>query len=95
MNIRITLAFAARGRQQETVVEMPSGTTVQQALAILADKIAALTKAEETVSAGVWGKIRPAHYVLREGDRLELYRPLKADPKQARRSRAGTETKRG
>ena len=95
MKIRITLAFATRGLQQETVIEVPSGTTVQQGLAILADTIAALTKAEETLSAGVWGKIRPAHYVLREGDRIELYRPLKADPKQARRSRAGTGTKRG
>ena len=42
---------------------------------------------DEPAVAGVWGKIRPPHYLLREGDRIEIYRPLKGDPKQARRAR--------
>ena len=36
---------------------------------------------------GVWGKPVTVDYVLRDGDRLELYRSLKVDPKVARRER--------
>ena len=86
MNIRITLAVAMRERQIEAAAEVPAGTTLQQCSIIFVDKIAALN-ADLAGSIGVWGKIRPPHYILREGDRIEWYRPLRADPKQARRSR--------
>lgn len=36
---------------------------------------------------GVWGKVVTEDHVLRQGDRLELYRPLRVDPKEARRLR--------
>ncbi len=36
---------------------------------------------------GIWGRVVAHDTVLCEGDRLELYRPLKADPKEARRQR--------
>lgn len=39
------------------------------------------------VVAGVWSKVRPHHTVLCEGDRVEVYRPLTVDPKEARRLR--------
>jgi putative ubiquitin-RnfH superfamily antitoxin RatB of RatAB toxin-antitoxin module len=48
----------------------------------------------DTLQAGVWGRIRSRDYRLREGDRVEIYRELKADPKDARRSRASAEKKR-
>ena len=94
MNIRITLAFATREHQIEAAAEVPAGTTLQEGLEILADKIVALPTANLTVSTGVWGKIRSPHYVLREGDRIEWYRPLRADPKQARRARVDATVKR-
>lgn len=94
MNIRITLAFAMREHQIEAAAEVPAGTTLQEGLEILADKIAALLTTDLTVSTGVWGKTRPPHYVLREGDRIEWYRPLRADPKQARRARVDATVKR-
>lgn len=37
---------------------------------------------------GIFGKINKPDYVLREGDRVEIYRPLIADPKEVRRQRA-------
>lgn len=42
------------------------------------------------LSLGVFGKpiASPRRHLLREGDRLEIYRPLIADPKEARRKRA-------
>ena len=36
---------------------------------------------------GVWGKVKQPGDALREGDRVEIYRPLKVDPKEARRQR--------
>jgi putative ubiquitin-RnfH superfamily antitoxin RatB of RatAB toxin-antitoxin module len=38
-------------------------------------------------SLGVWGKLRALSDTLREGDRVEVYRPLRIDPKEARRQR--------
>ena len=38
--------------------------------------------------SGIWSKLRPAQTVLRDRDRVEIYRPLIADPKEARRRRA-------
>ncbi len=36
---------------------------------------------------GVWAKLRPLDHPLRDGDRVEVYRPLRVDPKEARRQR--------
>ena len=88
-NIRLVIAYALPGRQQEIAVEVPAGSTLQQGLALHETQVAALLNGGQVVATGVWGKVRSPHYVLREGDRIEIYRPLKADPKQARRARAG------
>ncbi|MEQ1516073.1 MAG: RnfH family protein [Usitatibacteraceae bacterium] len=84
------LASARPTAQHEIIVDVPAGTTLQEALQLLAREVSELcgtgTQGGQMV-AGVWGKLRPAHYVLRDDDRIELYRPLKADPKQARRAR--------
>lgn len=37
---------------------------------------------------GIWGRVVQRTQVLRDGDRVEVYRPLRADPKQARRRKA-------
>ncbi len=42
----------------------------------------------ESVKAGVYGKLRPLSDLVRDGDRIEIYRPLIADPKESRRRRA-------
>lgn len=40
-----------------------------------------------TVRAGIWGRVQPPHTLLRDHDRVELYRPLRVEPKEARRLR--------
>lgn len=61
--------------------------------ATLADALRASGLAErhglaaETLEAGIWGRVQPPPTVLRDGDRVELYRPLTVDPKEARRLR--------
>lgn len=42
----------------------------------------------EKVRVGVYGRVVAGDTILRDGDRVEIYRPLVADPKQARRRRA-------
>ena len=65
---------------------LPAGATVADALA--ASGLAARHNLQvETLRTGVWCKPRDAHSVLRERDRVEIYRALKVDPKEARRQR--------
>ena len=85
--MRVSIAFATTERQHEVAAELPEGVTLQEGLLLLADEIEKLAGGVAAEATGVWGKVRPPHYVLRPGDRLEFYRPLKADPKQARRAR--------
>jgi putative ubiquitin-RnfH superfamily antitoxin RatB of RatAB toxin-antitoxin module len=42
----------------------------------------------DTQKLGIFGKIKPPDTLLREGDRVEMYRPLQADPMETRRRRA-------
>jgi uncharacterized protein len=83
--ISVTLAYSPAPREVvEKTLVLPLKSTVQDAL-----KLANL--AEFTVDAdyqlGIWGKKTTLKHVLHDGDRLELYRPLKVDPKVARRER--------
>lgn len=68
-------------------LEVKSGATIESA--ILASGV--LLHVPEidlhACKAGIYGKIKPLDTVLREGDRIEIYRPLIADPKEARRRR--------
>ena len=41
----------------------------------------------EGLRAGIWGRVREATALLRDGDRVEIYRALQVDPKEARRLR--------
>ena len=40
-----------------------------------------------TLKMGIWGRVQPPQTLLRDQDRIELYRPLRVDPKEARRLR--------
>lgn len=77
------------GITQEACLQLPAGSTVQQAL-IEAAQIATLelNTAQLTPDMiGIWGKTARAEQLLKNGDRLEIYRPLTVDPKVARRER--------
>ncbi len=67
---------------------LPAGATLAQAIAAsgLAARFPALDLAQAKV--GIFGKLKTPDTVLRDGDRIEVYRPLLADPKESRRRRA-------
>jgi putative ubiquitin-RnfH superfamily antitoxin RatB of RatAB toxin-antitoxin module len=69
-------------------VQVPPGTTIAQAIAasgILQD-VPEIDLALYPV--GIYGKKKPLETILRPLDRIEIYRPLLADPKESRRRRA-------
>ena len=78
--MRVEVVFALPGEAQVATVELPAGATVRDAVA------AARIGSFDVV--GIFGKrVRPDHK-LSDGDRVEIYRPLAMDPKEARQRRA-------
>lgn len=69
-------------------ISVPAGATLRQAVQAsgLLQRYPAIDLDQQKV--GVFGKVRPADTLLRDGDRVEIYRPLQADPKETRRRRA-------
>jgi putative ubiquitin-RnfH superfamily antitoxin RatB of RatAB toxin-antitoxin module len=94
--IAVTVCFAQAQRQcQEVVLHLPVDSRVCDAIRASA-LLAGVTDAEiDALQTGVWGRKLPAEHVLRDGDRVELYRLLKVDPKVARRERFSRQGARG
>jgi putative ubiquitin-RnfH superfamily antitoxin RatB of RatAB toxin-antitoxin module len=84
--IEVTVIRSLAPRQVQTqTLTLPAGSTLMQAL----QQSGWWPHADEsdTLAAGVWGKLQPTTHVLRDQDRVEIYRGLRVDPKQARRER--------
>lgn len=80
--IRVVVAASRAARTVAVqVFDLPAGATVAQALAAAG---CTLMPGEQV---GVWGRVQPLDAPLREADRVEIYRPLTVDPKEARRQR--------
>lgn len=84
-SITVTIAYSPAQRQViETVLTLPLNSSVQDALKLT--NLAELSS-DINYTLGIWGKKTTLAHVLQDLDRLELYRPLKVDPKVARRER--------
>ena len=84
---RCTVAYATPERQWLWVVTLPDSATVADALEQARAQAAGL-EVPWNADVGVFGELCDRAAVPREGDRIEIYRPLKADPKVSRRERA-------
>ncbi len=87
--IRIAVACAGPEGRLEREFTLVEPATVADALAAASRDAVLAAAAGQAAAIGVWGKVKPLTQVLRDGDRVEMYRPLRADPKDARRARAG------
>ena len=89
-NVDIELVFALPDRQQMVTLRVDSDTTVEMAISL--SKIGKDFPDEDFASfqAGIWGKPVDRGHLLQDGDRLELYRPLALDPREARRQLAAS-----
>lgn len=89
--LTIELAYALPERQWLESLSVPAGTVLLEAV-----RMSALLREQpglqpvEALTLGIWGKVekQPEARVLQDGDRIEIYRPLLIDPKEARRARA-------
>jgi uncharacterized protein len=87
-SLEIELAYSpAPGRVERWALRLPQGSCVEDAIRQSGVLAMHPELVLESVSIGVWGTLRGLDHPLRDRDRVELYRPLKVDPKEARRLR--------
>lgn len=87
--MQVEVVFALPTRQVLLTVDVPEGATVAGALS--ASGIAGQFPDQDldALQAGIWGQAVDRDRPVREGDRIELFRPLEMDPREARRLKAG------
>ncbi|UYZ84597.1 RnfH family protein [Entomomonas sp. E2T0] len=88
--IKVEIAYALPDQQTLLAISVAEGTTVKQGVELsgILQQYAELDLQNNAV--GIFGKrvLRIDQQELQEGDRIEIYRPLQADPKEVRRRRA-------
>lgn len=87
-SIQVEVAYARPDEQLILTVEVPAGATLEEAirLAKIQERFPEIEL--ETAKVGVFGKLSKLSASVRAGDRVEIYRPLLADPKAVRKKRA-------
>jgi uncharacterized protein len=91
--VHVEIVYSAAARQVDLVaLVMPPSSTVRDAL-IASGLAGRHGLAIGDVRCGVWGRRCDPAQVLREGDRVEIYRGLAVDPKEARRLRYKSQRK--
>jgi len=87
-NISVEVVYALPEKQYLQRVSLTEGATVEQAIA--ASGITKLRPEIDLTSnkVGIWSRAVKLQDEVHEGDRVEIYRPLIADPKALRRQRA-------
>lgn len=96
-NLNIEVCYARPAKAELVSLKLPEGATVQQAL----EASGLLAKYPEIDlkknKFGIFAKLTKLDAALRDRDRVEIYRPLIADPKEVRKQRAaeGKVMKRG
>jgi hypothetical protein len=86
--ISVEVVYATPERVARYPVSTPPGATVGDAIAA-SGVLAEFPELDlATRKVGIFGRVAPLDHELAEGDRIEIYRPLVADPKDARRMRA-------
>jgi uncharacterized protein len=86
--IEIEVAYAKPEEQVIVIFNVPQGTTIGQAVNLsgLLSRFPEISSSE--LKMGVFGVVCKPEQMAKQGDRIEIYRPLIHDPKEARRQRA-------
>lgn len=86
--LRVEVVYALAGQQRLIELQLAAGATVAEALAQsgLAQEFPEIDLQAPRV--GIFSRIVAPTQLLHDGDRVEIYRPLQVDPKDARRARA-------
>ncbi|HYD81421.1 MAG TPA: RnfH family protein [Paucimonas sp.] len=87
-SLHVQVCYARPEAQFLRDLIVPAGTTLGQAI-VQSGLLQARPEIDlQACRVGIYGKLKELDTVLREHDRVEIYRPLIADPKEARRKRA-------
>ena len=92
--MRIQIAYASPSQQRIETVDLPDGSSVGSALAKAQSSGLLPDDRNGYVGLARFGKPTTEQDILEDGDRLELLRPLVADPKETRRRRAEVQARR-
>lgn len=86
--IHVEVVYALPDTQQLIAIEVEKGTTLEMAIkeSGILEQFPEIDLAKNKL--GIFGKLKKPDTELRVGDRVEIYRPLIADPKEVRRQRA-------
>ena len=88
--ITVVLAYAPLGKPMYRDLQLPPGSTVGDAIRACG-LLALCPEIDMTRNrVGIFGRLAQLDTPLRDGDRVEIYRPLNADPKEVRRRRAAS-----
>lgn len=85
--IKVHVVYAQADQTELTGLDLPAGST----LAVALGKSGLLERhglSLQTAKFGIYGKLAKPDTLLRDHDRVEIYRPLSADPKEVRKARA-------
>lgn len=86
--ISIEIVYGTPTQQKLSSFTVPSGSTIQEAI----ESSGFLSEFPEidlnVNNVGIWNRSKKLSEVLKDGDRIEIYRPLIADPKEVRKRRA-------
>ena len=88
MDLEVEVVYALSGGQDAVTVRVARGATLLEAVRAsgVLDRHPGLRG--KPLKLGVYGQVKPAESAAKAGDRIEVYRPLALDPKEARRLRA-------
>lgn len=88
MNISVTVLYSPAPREIfETTLDLPQGASLGDALQASGVLVQFPGIVQAQAAVGVWGRKARLEQALQDGDRVEIYRPLTADPMEARRTR--------
>ena len=84
----VQVVYASETRQEVVQVSLADGATIRDAVETsgLLQQFPEIDLNENRI--GIWYRVMDPATPVQAGDRVEIYRPLKVDPKQARRKRA-------
>ena len=85
-NITVEIVMALANEQKQILLEVPLGTTALEA--VKQSGLLTPSQISATLSLGIYSKKTTPDTLLKHLDRVEIYRPLIADPKETRRKRA-------
>ena len=86
--MQIEIVAAGEKRQLLREFDLPAGTTAREAVVGAGFETLIADIDFQRAPIGIWGRVVDDAQVLESGDRVEVYRPLQIDPREARRRRA-------